>query len=65
VNLIELSPCRCDFAESALAEIPPFIVRPAQTITPAITKNEQTSITLRKPLELEWIEIELQDNVVT
>jgi hypothetical protein len=57
--VVELSPCWRDFAESTLAEIPAFIVRSAQAITPTIPKNEPSAITLGKLLVLEWIQAKL------
>jgi hypothetical protein len=50
---------RRDFAESTLSKRPSLIIRPTQTVTPAIPKDELSAITFAKLLELEWIEAKL------
>src|SRR5579863_9300760 len=63
-DFVELSPFWCDFAESALAVIPAFVIGRTKAIPQTMYESQKADFVFRKILELEGIHIEAKQDVV-
>ena len=61
---VNMSPLRSNFAESTLATIPAFVIRPTKPESHAVYKAKKTDFALLKFLELKWVHIEAEQNVI-
>jgi len=64
-NLVELPPARCQFAKPALAQVPTFVIRRTEAVSPTIFKTQNAHVLVIKASKLERVHIKGEKDVAT